>query len=316
GLGELLLADRETHHDGHGDEEDHRRAEQEEDRRRNEIGQEGVALVLVEARRHEHVDLCRHDRERQEGGAEQRDLDLREQIFERRRVDELDLRLRTGREDIGPDQDVVDLLREEEAEEECREERDERLDEARAQLDQVLDQRCARCVDVFLAHASPPSAGDATVFFFVVVDRAFDAAGLAVAPSPPAAFGFAAAALPARGLGAALGSAAVGPVALGAAVAAAFVTRLGLGAGSAAGAAAIALAGSGAAGWSGGGRSTGAGAVAAPSLAAGSSLATVPAPSMAFLISLRAVSMGLNGLSKAEVTSLTLSTLRRISSSS
>ena len=75
-----------------------------------EVGQEGVALVLVEARRDELVDLRRDDREREEGRPEHRDLDLREQIFQRRGVDELHVRRVARGQHIGQDQDVVDLL--------------------------------------------------------------------------------------------------------------------------------------------------------------------------------------------------------------
>ena len=84
----LLHAEREPHQHRHHDEIDQHRAEHEEQRGRDQIGQERVALVLVEAGRHEFVDLRRHDRERDEGGAEQRQLQLREEIFQQRRVDE------------------------------------------------------------------------------------------------------------------------------------------------------------------------------------------------------------------------------------
>ena len=45
---------------------DHQRAEHEEHRRRDQIGREGVALVLVEARRDELVDLRRDHGKREE----------------------------------------------------------------------------------------------------------------------------------------------------------------------------------------------------------------------------------------------------------
>ena len=54
------------------------RAEQEQHRRRHEIGHEGVALVLVEAGRDELVDLAGDDGEREAEGAEQGELHLRE----------------------------------------------------------------------------------------------------------------------------------------------------------------------------------------------------------------------------------------------
>ena len=44
--------------------------------------------MLVEAGRDEFIDLHRHDRERDKAGAEQRELQLGDEIFEQRRVDE------------------------------------------------------------------------------------------------------------------------------------------------------------------------------------------------------------------------------------
>ena len=83
----------------------------EEDRRRDQERQEGVALVAIEARRHELVDLVGDDREGDEQRAEQRELHLREEIFLRRRVDQLDLAQRPGRLLVGDDQEVEDRRR-------------------------------------------------------------------------------------------------------------------------------------------------------------------------------------------------------------
>ena len=55
----LLHAEREPHQHRQHDEIDQQRAEHEEERRRDQIRQERAALVLVEAGRHEHVDLRR-----------------------------------------------------------------------------------------------------------------------------------------------------------------------------------------------------------------------------------------------------------------
>src|SRR5262245_60937723 len=107
--------------------------------------------MFVETWCNEHVELRRHHRKRQKRRAEQAELDLCEQEFLRRRVDELDLRLGAGRELVGPEQEIVDVLGEEEADEEHREESNERLDQPRAQLDQMLDQGRLRRFDfVFL----------------------------------------------------------------------------------------------------------------------------------------------------------------------
>ena len=61
-----------------------------------------------------------------------------------------------------PDQHIVDLLGEEETGDERHRERDQRLDQARAQLDQVLEQRRLGGFDflffVFASHAERPPA--------------------------------------------------------------------------------------------------------------------------------------------------------------
>ena len=58
--------------------------------------------------------------------------------------------------DERPDQHVVDLLGEEEAEREHDAERDQRLDQPRAQLDQVLHQRRLGRLDLLVGHAAAP----------------------------------------------------------------------------------------------------------------------------------------------------------------
>ena len=134
----------------HDDEIDDERPEPEEHRRRPEIGPEGVALVLVEARRHEGVDLREDHGARQECGGEEGHLDLREEIFLRRRVDHP--RLRHIKKNVGDDEQVVDVLGEEEADDEHHDERDQRADEARAQLDQMIHERRFRRLDVGVGH--------------------------------------------------------------------------------------------------------------------------------------------------------------------
>ena len=61
----------------------------EEDRRRDQVRDEGLALVLVEAGRDEFVDLDGDHREGDEQRAEQRHLHLRDEKFLRRGVDQL-----------------------------------------------------------------------------------------------------------------------------------------------------------------------------------------------------------------------------------
>src|SRR5690606_8311736 len=88
----------------------------------------------------------------------------------RRRVDQLDIGARSGGPDIGLNEHVVDLRRESKADEEHDQERDQRLDQPRTQLDQVLDQRRPRGLDLVFAvleigdaHAALPSSGSATL---------------------------------------------------------------------------------------------------------------------------------------------------------
>ena len=127
------------------------RAEHEQDRRRHQVGQERLPLVLVEAGRDELVDLLRDHREGDEQRAEQRDLHLREEIFLRRGVDELRrVAVVGGRPHVGDEQHVVDGLGEEEADDEGDDDRDQRADQARAQLDQVVEQRRTARLDLGL----------------------------------------------------------------------------------------------------------------------------------------------------------------------
>ena len=111
----LLHRQEELHGERHGHEIDERRAEQEQDRRGDEERQEGLALAAIEPRRHEHVDLRGDHREGDEDGAEQSELHLGEEEFLRRGVDHLDRGIDAGRELVGPEQQIVDVAREIEA---------------------------------------------------------------------------------------------------------------------------------------------------------------------------------------------------------
>ncbi len=147
GLADLLQADRELDQQRHRQEIDDEGAEQEEDRRGDEVGQEGPALVAVEARRHEGVELGRDHREGQEAGAEHAQLDVGEDLLEEVGRDQPRL-VGPDHAHVGIDQHVVDVLREEEADKEHHPESEHRLDQPRTQLDQVLDQGCARGLDL------------------------------------------------------------------------------------------------------------------------------------------------------------------------
>src|SRR6185437_13497989 len=149
--GGLLHAERKPHQHRQHHEIDQHRAEHEEKRRRDQIGQESAALVLVKAGRHELVDLRRHDRKRDEARAEQRQLQMGDEQFQQRGVDELGI-IRARDPDIGPHQHVVDLLGEEEAKDEGNAEAEQSLDQPRAQLDQVIHQGRLAGLDIFGAH--------------------------------------------------------------------------------------------------------------------------------------------------------------------
>src|SRR5579885_476833 len=155
----LLHAQEEAHRERHRDEIHERSAEQKTKRRRNQIRQESRALAFIEAGRDEHINLRRDHRERQECRTEQAELDLREQEFLRRGVDQLDLGVRARGKLIRKKKNVVDLLRKEEAEEKHQEERNQRLDEPRAQLDQMLDQRRLAGVDFIIFGGHAPRSG-------------------------------------------------------------------------------------------------------------------------------------------------------------
>src|SRR5215469_1669689 len=105
----------------------------------------------VEARRHEFVDLGGDVRKREEGGAKQRELQLRDEIFQQLGVDEFRM-VGTCHQDEWPDQHVVDLLGEEKAADKSNAEAHQRLDQAGAQFDQMIEQRRLAGLDLVVAH--------------------------------------------------------------------------------------------------------------------------------------------------------------------
>src|SRR5262249_17603806 len=112
------------------------------------------------------INLRRHHREGNERGAEHRELELHDEIFEQAGIDELRV-FRPRDPDVGPGQYVVDRLGEEEAADEGDGEGEQRLDQPRTQLDQVLHQRRFGRLDflflVLAAHAGLPSGLAASV---------------------------------------------------------------------------------------------------------------------------------------------------------
>ena len=77
-----------------GEEEEEREREgegerDEEEGRRSQGRQEGALFMVVEGRGHEHVDRRGDHRKRDEAGTKHRELELREEVYEQRGVDEL-----------------------------------------------------------------------------------------------------------------------------------------------------------------------------------------------------------------------------------
>ena len=143
----VCCIDRKNHIDHRHEEEiDQRGAHQEQDRRRDQERQEGRALVLVEARRDELVDLRGDDREGDEQRAEHGDLDLGEEEFLRRRVDQLGLgrhrdRPRCTAHLNGMTSRLKRCLAKKKQTRKATKNAASAPDQPRAQLDQMLDQR-------------------------------------------------------------------------------------------------------------------------------------------------------------------------------
>jgi hypothetical protein len=83
-----LLAQREPQHERQHHVIDQGRAQEEHERRGDQERQEGVALVLVEARGHEAVQLPGQDREGQDHGPEPGQLQLGEEELQGRGIDQ------------------------------------------------------------------------------------------------------------------------------------------------------------------------------------------------------------------------------------
>src|SRR5579883_1413415 len=147
----LLHAEREADQHRQHHEIDQHGAEPEENGGCDQVRQEGIALVPVEAGGNEFIDLHRHQRKRDEAGPEQRKLELGDEIFQQRGVDELRI-FRPRHPDERPDQHIVDLLGNQETEDEGHAEGEQRLDQPRAQLDQVVEQRGLRGFDIGVGH--------------------------------------------------------------------------------------------------------------------------------------------------------------------
>ncbi len=126
---------------GQHDVEHKRRAKDEHERRRQQERQERIALVLVEARRHEHPDLRGDDRKGETHAAERADLGVGEERLVQRGVNQVIVRLALERGGERPCQEAVDRAREIEADEEAHDEGQDRDDQPLAQLDMMFEQR-------------------------------------------------------------------------------------------------------------------------------------------------------------------------------
>ena len=114
-----------------------------------------MALVLVEARRHEGIDLPSDHGKGDEGGAEHGELQVGEELLQKMRRDELGL-VGPHHAHEWPDQHIVNVVGEIKAHHEGDQKGDDGLDEPRAQLDQMLHQGRFGGFDVSVGHAAPP----------------------------------------------------------------------------------------------------------------------------------------------------------------
>src|SRR5208282_5680874 len=152
---DLLERHGEANEQRHHREIDKQRAEQEEDRGRDQIGEERLALMLVEPRRDELVELDRDNREGDHGRAEHAEADVGVELLEEVGRDQRRL-FRPHHTHVGLGQHVVDRPGEIEANEKGGEKSVEGPDDPGAQLDQVVHQRRLCGVDVLLAHSAAP----------------------------------------------------------------------------------------------------------------------------------------------------------------
>ncbi|CUX19798.1 hypothetical protein AGR5A_Cc190037 [Agrobacterium genomosp. 5 str. CFBP 6626] len=153
----MLHGEEEPHDHGREKEIDERRTDEEEDRRSDQKRQESGAFVLVETGGDKLVELRGNHRKGDDHGAEHRDLDLREEEFLRRGIDQRRFRDIEPRPEHGPfignDQQVEEMFGNGETGDEGDEKCAERPDQPRAQLHEMLDQRLRLILDV-PAHAS------------------------------------------------------------------------------------------------------------------------------------------------------------------
>ena len=127
---------------GHREDEviDDAGAGQEHHRGRDQEGQERLAFMLVQARRHEHPDLAGDDRERDEATGPERHLHIGEEGFREAGVDHP---APLPRQQVGQrlDQEIVDPVRHGVAQQKGDQDGADRPHQPVPQFDQMIDQR-------------------------------------------------------------------------------------------------------------------------------------------------------------------------------
>src|SRR5262249_44044604 len=111
-LAHLLHGEEKPHGERHDDEENKRASQNEEDRRRDKKGKERLTLVPVKAGGDEHIELCGEHRERQHDRTEKGNAELCEKELLRSCVNQVDPRLAANGDAIGDQQEIIDILRE------------------------------------------------------------------------------------------------------------------------------------------------------------------------------------------------------------
>ena len=137
--------------DGHEHVVDQRATEEKQDRREDEKRQERLFFVLIEAGCDEFPHLVGHEGEREEQRREEGHLDLGEEHLGHVREDHpstFPLGKRIGQ---GGGEEIEDIAGEIEADEEHDQQRRHGADQARAQLDEMFEQRRLAVVDLGIA---------------------------------------------------------------------------------------------------------------------------------------------------------------------
>ncbi len=117
------------------------RADEEQDRRREDERKEGAPLMAVEARGNEHPDLGGDDGKREANSGKHPNLHIGEERLVERCVDEMGIGLALQRLRQGLGQERIDVFGERKADDEAHRKRNHRPNQPLAQLDQMIHQR-------------------------------------------------------------------------------------------------------------------------------------------------------------------------------